>query len=89
MKFCCDSCKETEELSTDLCPWYCNDRWLGPPTERIPSQPLPDLENPVNGDRRTLDDYLPRKCLKDLKINLAVKETRTASKLYKSSPSTI
>ena len=68
MEFCRDSCKETKELSSDL----------GPPTERIP-QPLPDPENPghymdvsdspthdENGERRTPDDYLPRKCLKDL-----------------------
>ncbi|CAH3176906.1 unnamed protein product, partial [Porites lobata] len=38
-------------------------RWVGPETERIP-QPVPDPNN--RGHFRTPDDYLPRKCLKDL-----------------------
>ena len=78
MELCRDSCKETEELNSDLCPWCCENRWVGPPTERIP-HPLPDPENPghymdisdsptqdENGECRTPNDYLPRKCLKDL-----------------------
>ena len=40
-----------------------NNRWVGPETERIP-QPVPDPNN--RGHFRTPDDYLPRKCLKDL-----------------------
>ena len=76
MEFCRDSCKETKELSFKLCPWCYKNRWVGPPTERIP-QPLPEnsghymdvFDSPMhdeNGERRTLDDYLPRKCLKHL-----------------------
>ena len=78
MEICRDSSKETEELSSDLSPLCYENRWVGPPTEIIP-QPLSDPENPghymdvydsptqdENGERRTSDDYLPRKCLKDL-----------------------
>ena len=52
-----------KRFSSNLCSWCSNNRWVGPETERIP-QPVPDPNN--RGHFRTPDDYLPRKCLKDL-----------------------
>ena len=45
MEFRRDSCKEIKELSFDLCPWCCGNRWVGP-TYRENSPTLPDPENP-------------------------------------------
>ena len=52
-----------KRFSSNLCSWCSNNRWVGPETERIP-QPVPDPNN--RGHFRTPDDYLSRKCLKDL-----------------------
>ena len=73
MEFCRDACKESREESSNLCSWCSNNRWVGPETERIP-QPVPDSNNPghfmdiyqTESTGRTPDDYLPRKCIKDL-----------------------
>ena len=65
---------ESREGSSNLsCSWCFYNRWVGPETERIP-QPVPDPNNPghfmdvyqTKSTGRTTDDYLPRKCLKDL-----------------------
>ena len=73
MEFCRDACRESRKGSSNLCSSCSYNRWVGPETERIP-QPVPDPNNPghfmdvyqteLRG--RTPDDYLPRKCLKDL-----------------------
>ena len=62
-----------KEQTSNLCSWCSNNRWVGPETERIP-QPVPDPNNRehfmdvfrTESTGRTPDDYLPRKCLKDL-----------------------
>ena len=63
-----------KEQTSNLCSWCSNNRWVGPETERIP----PPVSDPINRGHfmdvfqtestgsRTPDDYLPRKCLKDL-----------------------
>ena len=64
------ACKEE---TSNLCSWCSNNRWMGPETERIP-QPVPDPNNrghfmdvfQTESTGRTPDDYLPRKCLRDL-----------------------
>ena len=64
------ACKEE---TSNLCSWCSNNRWVGPETERIP-QPVPDPNNrghfmdvfQTESTGRTPDDYLPRKCLRDL-----------------------
>ena len=73
MEFCRDACRESRDGSSNLCSWCSHNRWVGPETERIP-QPVPDQNNPghfmdvyqTKSTGRTPDDYLPRKCLKDL-----------------------
>ena len=73
MEFCREACRESREGSSNLCSWCPYNRWVGPETERIP-QPVPDPNNsehfvdvyPTNLIGRTPDDYLPRKCVKDL-----------------------
>ena len=71
MKFCRGACLQRGDLN--LCSWCSNNRWVGPETERI-LQPVPDPNNRehfmdvfrAESTGRTPDDYLPRKCLKDL-----------------------
>ena len=73
MEFCRDACSESRDGSSNLCSWCSHNRWVGPETERIP-QPVPDQNNfghfmdvyQTKSTGRTPDDYLPRKCLKDL-----------------------
>jgi hypothetical protein len=79
MEFCRDSCKEQRDDIVILCSWCSSNRWIGPETERIP-QPIPDENNPGHfldvyqtpTTGRTPDDYLPRKCLKDLHEKKAI-----------------
>ena len=73
MEFCSEARRESREVSFNLCSWCSYNWWVGPETERIP-QPVPDPNNPghfmdvyqTKLTGRTPDDYLPRKCLKDL-----------------------
>ena len=79
MEFCRDACKEQREGRIILCSWCSSKRWVGPETDRIP-QPVPDENNPghymhvyqTKLTDRTPDDYLPRKCLKDLHAQNAI-----------------
>ena len=65
--------RASKEETSNLRFWCSNNRWMGPETERIP-QPVPDPNNrghfmdvcQTESTGRTPDDYLPRKCLKDL-----------------------
>ena len=80
MEFCRIACKEQREGRIILCSWCSSKRWVGPETDRIP-QPVPDKNNPgyymhvyqTKSTDRTPDDYLPRKCLKDLHAQNAIR----------------
>ena len=77
------ACKEE---TSNLCSWCSNNRWVGSETERIP-QPVPDQNNrrrfmdvfQTESTGRTPDDYLPRKCLKDLHEEHSVSVNKRAS----------